>query len=104
MVREEGMGLRGLLLTGLIVAASGCPFSTEGGTFCGNWVTTPSTGEVCDDGNNLNGDGCSADCRSDETCGNAIVDVAAGENCDDGNNVDGDGCPADCRFTDTCGN
>lgn len=47
---------------------------------CGNGLV--ETGEVCDDGNTLSGDGCSADCRSHETCGNGIVDV--GEQCDCG--------------------
>ena len=41
---------------------------------CGNGRIEGS--EVCDDGNNLAGDGCSLDCRSDETCGNRIVDFA----------------------------
>jgi hypothetical protein len=29
---------------------------------------------MCDDGNNVSGDGCRDDCASDETCGNGIVD------------------------------
>ena len=61
-------------------------------------------GEMCDDGNKLDGDGCSADCKSNETCGNTVVDVAMGEVCDDGNNVDSDGCSADCRSVEGCGN
>ena len=55
------------------------------------------TGEVCDDGNQISGDGCSADCLSNETCGNHIVDLAAHELCDDGNHVDHDGCDATCQ-------
>ncbi|MBV8763010.1 MAG: DUF4215 domain-containing protein [Deltaproteobacteria bacterium] len=62
---------------------------------CGNGVVTPD--EVCDDGNNVSGDGCSADCQSNETCGNGTVDSAAGEQCDDGNTQDGDGCQHDCK-------
>jgi len=62
---------------------------------CGNGVVTPD--EVCDDGNNVSGDGCSADCRSNETCGNGTVDTAAGEQCDDSNTQDGDGCQHDCK-------
>ena len=54
------------------------------------------TGEVCDDGNQVSGDGCSADCLSTETCGNGIVDVAAHEQCDDGNLDDHDGCDSSC--------
>ncbi len=62
---------------------------------CGN--DHVDDGEVCDDGDNLPGDGCSEDCTSDETCGNGIRDAVAGEACDDGNNVDGDGCQANCQ-------
>lgn len=32
------------------------------GAFCGDTVADP--GEVCDDGNNVDGDGCSADCKN----------------------------------------
>ncbi|MEZ4368873.1 MAG: hypothetical protein R2939_21730 [Kofleriaceae bacterium] len=63
---------------------------------CGNGVLEPD--EVCDDGNQLAGDGCSADCGSAETCGNGIIDQAVGEGCDDGNTVDGDACQSTCRI------
>src|SRR5262245_314105 len=69
---------------------------------CGNLVVDPS--EVCDDGNQTDGDGCSADCSSDESCGNLEMDVATGEVCDDGNNLSGDGCRADCKSDESCGN
>jgi cysteine-rich repeat protein len=61
---------------------------------------TIDTGEACDDGDNVPGDGCSADCRSDETCGNGIVDPLAhpvGEECDDGNPSNADACHNDCK-------
>ena len=69
---------------------------------CGNARIDP--GEVCDDGNTVDGDGCSHDCKSNETCGNRIADVEIGEVCDDGNTVDGDGCSANCKSNETCGN
>src|SRR3954470_20947009 len=69
---------------------------------CGNAHLDP--GEICDDGNTLDGDGCSRDCLSDETCGNNITDLAKHEVCDDKNNVDGDGCSHDCLSLETCGN
>src|SRR5947208_3405765 len=57
--------------------------------------------EVCDDGNNIDGDGCAADCRSTEACGNGKIDP--GEECDDGkapdgssNNADDRDCRSDC--------
>lgn len=69
---------------------------------CGDGIV--QSGEVCDDGNVVDGDGCSADCKSNETCGNGIRDIAAGEVCDDGNNVSGDRCSADCQSSEGCGN
>jgi cysteine-rich repeat protein len=69
---------------------------------CGNGVVDP--GEVCDDGNIVNGDGCSADCKSKESCGDGVLNTDAGEVCDDGNTIDGDGCSADCKSLETCGN
>lgn len=68
--------------------------------------------EVCDDGNQMSGDGCSSNCLSDESCGNNIVDsvsdyygnYAYQEACDDGNTDAGDGCSPDCWSDETCGN
>lgn len=62
---------------------------------CGNG--TIDTGEGCDDGNRIAGDGCSPDCQSAEVCGNGIVDDAVGEVCDDGNTASNDHCCSDCR-------
>jgi cysteine-rich repeat protein len=62
---------------------------------CGNGVREPS--ELCDDGNQLAGDGCSADCASDESCGNELVDPLRGEQCDDGPGLSGDGCSSACQ-------
>ncbi len=69
---------------------------------CGNGIVDP--GEVCDDGNIMNGDGCASDCKSQEKCGDGVVNTEAGEVCDDGNTVSGDGCSADCKSNETCGN
>jgi cysteine-rich repeat protein len=60
-------------------------------------------GEVCDDGNTVDGtdgvsDGCSADCHSDFSCGNNIVDAFTHEECDDGNDFDHDGCSSTCKI------
>lgn len=79
--------------------------------------------EICDDGNNVSGDGCSSDCKTIEpywtcvngvydktnctyvACGNGIYDaasvpkgVAVSEACDDGNTVNGDGCSSTCTI------
>ncbi|MDI3285317.1 DUF4215 domain-containing protein [Polyangium sp. 15x6] len=51
---------------------------------CGKGLSETWADEVCDDGNDVGGDGCSADCKSNETCGNGVVDIAAGEACDCG--------------------
>jgi cysteine-rich repeat protein len=56
------------------------------------------TGEQCDDGNTVSGDGCSATCQSETVegrCGDGHVNT--GEQCDDGNTVSGDGCSATCQ-------
>ncbi|WP_096058865.1 DUF4215 domain-containing protein [Haliangium ochraceum] len=81
---------------------------------CGNGRVQYERGEVCDDGNILDGDGCSADCLSNESCGNGYTDVS--EDCDEGDDdlvcdgdctvpVYGDGvadntaaCDRDCSF------
>ncbi len=58
---------------------------------CGNGVL--QTGERCDDGNVLAGDGCSPSCQL-EGCGDGVLQV--NEICDDRNQIAGDGCAADC--------
>lgn len=65
---------------------------------CGDGVVDDLRGEVCDDGNRLDGDGCRPDCLSTETCGNDVVDFAVGEQCDDGSGFVGDGCSATCTI------
>ncbi len=65
---------------------------------CGDGLVTGE--EVCDDGNQQDGDGCSANC-TDEICGNGTLEQ--GETCDDGNTVTGDGCDAACAM-ESCGN
>jgi cysteine-rich repeat protein len=82
--------------------AAAQPICLSDQNLCGNAHVDP--GEICDDGNTLDGDGCSHDCKSDETCGNGILDTAAGEVCDDHNTRDGDGCSHDCKSLETCGN
>jgi cysteine-rich repeat protein len=74
---------------------------------CGNRLL--DSGEACDDGNAVSGDGCSADCTTVEPgwkcpyppglaclpiCGDGIL--AGDEACDDGNLYNGDGCSAHC--------
>jgi cysteine-rich repeat protein len=66
---------------------------------CGNGL--PDSGETCDDGNIIDGDGCSHSCKT-EMCGNGDMDP--GEKCDDGNVLNGDGCSADCKSVEVCGN
>ena len=69
---------------------------------CGNGIQElPSSlfptfpGEVCDDGNQTDGDGCDSNCTL-TACGNGIT--TAGEECDDGNAVNGDGCSNTCTL------
>jgi cysteine-rich repeat protein len=56
---------------------------------------TQQSGEECDDGNLMDGDGCRSDCTV-EDCGDGILDPQ--EACDDGNTVDGDTCSGDCMM------
>ncbi|HYC54719.1 MAG TPA: DUF4215 domain-containing protein [Candidatus Binatia bacterium] len=69
-------------------------------------VTPPAraSGEACDDGNLVDGDGCDGNCTITD-CGNGVV--TSGETCDDGNLTNGDGCDdaasGNCTPT-TCGN
>jgi cysteine-rich repeat protein len=67
---------------------------------CGDRVV--DTGEVCDDGNAVSGDGCSADCKSTEVCGNGITDPTdangSHEQCDDGNASNADFCHTNCQI------
>jgi len=75
-------------MTGPVVGCRGARSVRE---TCGNGVIDHDRGEVCDDGNQVSGDGCSADCRSDERCGNGYVDIDTGERCD-ATNMDGKTC------------
>ena len=84
---------------------SGTSCSTP--TECGNSIV--ESGESCDDGNSIPGDGCSGICRIEpnyicttpgQPCTFTVVcgdgKVAGGEVCDDGNAVSGDGCASNC--------
>ena len=66
---------------------------------CGDGVLDVGNGEICDDGNRIDGDGCNADCTPSR-CGDRILEP--GEQCDDGNTRDGDGCNHACR-SEFCG-
>ncbi len=66
---------------------------------CGNGII--ETGETCDDGNTVSGDGCSSQCQIEvpqqgPQCGNGVIE--SGETCDDGNTVNGDGCNSQCQI------
>jgi len=68
------------------------PACREVAPYCGDG--TVDSGEACDDGNNVDGDGCSANCTVEAYCGDGTLDP--GEQCDDGNSTNGDGCSALC--------
>jgi cysteine-rich repeat protein len=65
---------------------------------CGNGRM--DTGELCDDGNAINGDSCDNNCTR-PACGNGVM--TGSEGCDDGNAINGDGCDTNCTRT-ACGN
>ncbi len=103
----------GITLPGSSAGAAGmctdpsCMMSGPTGV-CGNAVI--ESGEVCDDGNSIPGDGCSGLCRveanyacpevgkacvSTIVCGDSVI--GNGEGCDDGDAAAGDGCDANCQ-------
>lgn len=55
-------------------------YGAPAGRYCARWRAVcgnglVESGETCDDGNRVDGDGCSADCSSDESCGNGILEA-----------------------------
>jgi cysteine-rich repeat protein len=66
---------------------------------CGNEAL--ETGEECDDGNMISGDGCSDVCLA-EFCGDTVIQAGLGEQCDDGNLISEDGCSDTCLI-ESCG-
>lgn len=68
---------------------------------CGDGIHDLRSGELCDDGNAVDGDGCSGHCLYLDHCGDGRVEL--GESCDDGNTVVGDGCSDRCQ-KETCPN
>jgi cysteine-rich repeat protein len=101
MPRATGAMIVGVLV---LVRASTVLGACAGGA--PNGVLEP--GEVCDDGNFIDGDACCTDCTdlgcppAGGTCGDGILQRLPGEHfeqCDDGNGVDGDGCQANCTTT-----
>ncbi len=75
---------------GLTPSGKGCSFEECDGTMmcdencfvlgCGNGIR--QTGEACDDGNLVPGDGCDANCGAEYTCGDGVVASNFGEQCD----------------------
>lgn len=71
-----------------------------------NYITEPvcgnnliETGETCDDGNIISGDGCNNNCQTEvitPICGNGMIEN--GESCDDGNIIAQDGCSETCSI------
>jgi fibro-slime domain-containing protein len=84
--------------------------SPDGGAIGGCGDGLQQSGEACDDGNSVAGDGCSSTCGALEqdfacpapgvACITTVVcgddTVSGAELCDDGNAVSGDGCSATC--------
>jgi|GEM_PF-1783789 len=83
----------------------GFTWMSSASAVCGNSVV--ETGEDCDDGNIVSGDGCDSSCQNEgnpppptPVCGNGTVET--GETCDDDNVVNGDGCSSSCHITTQC--
>merc|ERR1711865_34164 len=84
-------------------------------TSCGNGKREENKAEMCDDGNQVDGDGCSSTCQAmqgflcqggtSSTADTCTVICGDGlrkgdETCDDGNALAGDGCDDSCNVED----
>ncbi|MFH2005061.1 MAG: DUF4215 domain-containing protein [bacterium] len=94
MILSKYRLLGAVLMSGCLLVWASCGDDDGGNGVCGDGVL--DTGEQCDDGNTVSGDGCSATCQNEGTqeCGNG--DLEGTEECDDGNTTDGDGCSSTC--------
>lgn len=94
----------GSFLLAVLLGAGGTGCGDDGDATCGDGELTVATGEYCDDGNLVSGDGCSATCAYEPpaVCGDGLRSVS--EICDDGNTAAGDGCSATCLSDESCGN
>ena len=63
---------------------------------CGNNIK--EVGELCEDGNLIDGDNCDSTCKP-TGCGSGAI--TGDEECDDGNLVDGDGCDHLCKLEES---
>jgi len=78
-------------------------------SICGDGFVSRNDVELCDDGNNSDGDGCDSTCMTEqyfdcpnpnspcvriEVCGDSVLGET--EYCDDGNTTGGDGCSPSC--------
>lgn len=62
---------------------------------CGDGTLNTSSGEQCDDGNRMGGDGCSPSCEEEpDDCGDGTCDFEHGETCTN--------CAPDCMATPEC--
>jgi cysteine-rich repeat protein len=88
--KDDGTACTTTSISDGVCIAGACQVST-----CGDGVVGP--GEVCDDHDEVGGDGCSSDCRSTEVCGDEVVDPFVGEECDSGlAGRSSDGCASSC--------
>ena len=106
----EGSSFGGLTCTDYefddgTLTCNSCEIETTGcvnDPVCGNGVL--ESGEQCDDGNTVDGDGCNSVCELEQeegVCGDGELNI--GEECDDGNTISGDGCSDICRREQYCG-
>ncbi len=71
---------------------------------CGDGIV--QSGEECDDGNTVSGDGCSSICklekRTPPSCGNNVWEPDQGEECDGTDTPAGQQCTPNCRLLSSC--
>jgi cysteine-rich repeat protein len=102
---ETTISIRGLaggrdVLSAEVEAIAGTSEVEATALFCGDGVQQAERGELCDDGDDEEGDACDSNCTL-PICGNGITDPD--ERCDDGNFFGDDGCDPNCTESG-CGN
>ncbi len=94
-------------------AYGACTTSCNFGPYCGDGISQPDSGEVCDDPSAIvnytvdeTPNACTVSCSIPSYCGDGVIDTTFGEQCDEGPGGNDGGqneCGSDCRLSEYCG-